>query len=318
MKKFDVAVIGELNVDLILNGVDSFPEVGKEILCRQMSLTLGSSSAIFASNLSSLGARVAFIGKLGKDAFGDIVMQNLQNNGVNTDAVCRQGDLNTGATVVLNYGEDRAMVTHPGAMEHLTEKDIDWKLIEQSRHLHFSSFFIQPGLQKDLGSIFQHARQLGLTTSFDTQWDPSENWDIALNNILPYVDIFLPNEKELLLLTKAATVQEAIAHIENVAHAVVVKQGNKGSTLYNNGDTSFQEAFLNENVIDAIGAGDSFNAGFIYKFIQNHSLQTCQEFGNIIGALSTTASGGTTAFNDKQNILKNAKDRFGYAEKKYD
>ena len=71
-KQFDVLVIGELNVDIILHNIDNFPEVGKEVLAQQMTLTLGSSSAIFASNISSLGASVAFLGKIGNDEFGDV------------------------------------------------------------------------------------------------------------------------------------------------------------------------------------------------------------------------------------------------------
>ena len=78
MKEFDVTVVGELNVDLILNRIDSFPEMGKEKLAKDMEMILGSSSAIFASNLSSLGAKVAFIGKIGTDSFGDLVLESLQ------------------------------------------------------------------------------------------------------------------------------------------------------------------------------------------------------------------------------------------------
>jgi sugar/nucleoside kinase (ribokinase family) len=117
-KKFDVLVVGELNVDLILNSIDSFPEMGKEKLAKRMNLTLGSSSAIFASNLSSLGSKVSFVGKIGNDQFGTLVNDSLANKGVNTDYLIRSEEWNTGATIVLNFDEDRAMVTYPGAMEH--------------------------------------------------------------------------------------------------------------------------------------------------------------------------------------------------------
>ncbi|MBX3257095.1 MAG: carbohydrate kinase family protein [Chitinophagaceae bacterium] len=314
-KQFDVSVIGELNIDIILNHNDSFPEMGKEILAKQMNVTMGSSSAIFASNLSSLGASVAFIGKLGSDIFGDMVMQTLNGSKVDTSAIKQQDELCTGATIVLNFGEDRAMVTHPGAMEHLTIEDINWDIIKRSSHLHFSSFFIQKGIQKDIAAIFKEAKKHGLTTSFDMQWDPAEKWNIDLAAILPHVNIFLPNETELLQITNCSSVEKAIAQIAGFANVVVVKQGNKGSTSFWKGKTFFQPAFLNNNVVDAIGAGDSFNAGFIYKFIQHQPIEVCQEFGNVVGAISTTAAGGTTAFKDKENILKTAKEKFGYAGK---
>ena len=314
MKKIDVTVIGELNVDFILNEIGSFPAIGKEIISKRMNLTLGSSSAIFSSNLSSLGAKVAFLGKIGKDVFGDMVLQTLRNNNVDINSIIQDDDLNTGATVVLNFGEDRAMVTHPGAMEYLSIDDIDWETIKQSGHLHLSSFFMQKALRNDVGWLFSQAKKEGLTTSFDPQWDPSEKWEIELEHILPSVDIFLPNEKELLHLTKKKSLQEGIDHIKGFAHIIVVKRGNMGSALFYNGKSIFQPSFFNPNVIDAIGAGDSFNAGFIYRFIQNQPLEICQKFGNLIGALSTTAAGGTAAFDDKQNILNNAKERFGYEE----
>lgn len=313
MKKFDVSVIGELNIDIILNNNDSFPVMGKEILAKHMNVTLGSSSAIFASNLSSLGAKVSFTGKLGNDVFGSMVLQTLHHKNVDTSAIQQLDHLRTGATVVLNYAEDRAMVTHPGAMEYLGIEDINWDIIKNSSHLHFSSFFIQKGIQKDIGIIFKEAKQYGLTTSFDMQWDPAEEWKIDLQEILPHVDIFLPNETELLKVTGTPTVKDAIEQINAFANIVVVKQGNRGSMSFAGGTSLFQPAFLNNNVVDAIGAGDSFNAGFIYKYIQQQPIEICQEFGNLIGAVSTTAAGGTMAFNDRPNILKTAKEKFGYA-----
>jgi len=318
MKNFDVSVIGELNIDFILNQIDSFPTIGKEILSKQMDVTLGSSSAIFASNLSSLNTKVAFIGKIGNDPFGDLVMMTLNKNGVDTNAIARKEELKTGATVVLNFGEDRAMVTHPGAMEDLIFEDIDWETIVSSRHLHLSSYFIQKGIRKDIGRIFRLAKQAGLTTSFDPQWDPSEEWEMDLEGILPYVDVFMPNKKELLNLTRKDTLQEAIDELRSFANVIVVKLGNEGSALFTDTEAIFQPAFVNDQVVDAIGAGDSFNAGFIYKFINAYPPEICQEFGNMTGAYSTTASGGTGAFVAGENILQNVKERFGYAEKQHD
>lgn len=318
MKDFDVSVIGELNIDFILNQIDTFPVIGKEILSGAMNVTLGSSSAIFASNLSCLDTRVAFIGKIGEDAFGDIVLATLRQNGVNTDAIVRKKELKTGATVVLNFGEDRAMITHPGAMENLTFDDIDWDRIFRSRHLHISSYFIQKGIRKDVGRIFQLAKKAGLTTSFDPQWDPAEQWEMDMEAILPFVDVFMPNQKELLNLTRQAGIQDAAQYLKDFANITAVKLGSEGSALVMDGEVAFQPALLNEEVVDAIGAGDSFNAGFIYKFIHHYPLDTCQEFGNMTGAFSTTAAGGTGAFTARDNILHNIKERFGYAEKQHD
>ncbi len=318
MKKFDVIVVGELNIDLILNQLISFPKIGTEILAKQMTLTLGSSSAIFASNLSSLGSKVAFIGKIGKDIFGDLVLQCLNEKGVDTNMVIQTEALTTGATVVLNIDEGRAMITHPGAMEDLTFNDIHLAKFSDAQHLHFSSYFLQPGLQKSVATLFQEAKKAGLTTSFDTQWDPDEKWELDIDNILPYVDVFLPNEKEMLQLTGKENLEDAINHIKNLVNVLVVKLGNKGSVSVHKGKTLFKPAFLNEGVVDSIGAGDCFNAGFIYKYIQQAPIETCQNFGNLIGYISTTASGGITAFDDIENAIKNAKELFRYEENEID
>lgn len=313
-RKFDVMVIGELNVDLILNQIESFPEVGKEIIASKMDLVLGSSSAIFASNLSSLGSKVSFIGKIGNDSFGDVVLENLQNKGVGTDQIIIDKNLKTGATVVLNYDEDRANVTHPGAMEELCIGDITSKILQQAKHVHISSIFLQPKLKENIYEIFKFAKELGLTTSLDVQWDPAEEWDLDLERLLPFVDVFLPNEQELMNLTGAKELKAALNKVEKLGKIIVVKRGSKGSICCNNGKQTELPAYLNKSVIDAIGAGDSFNSGFIFKFIQGANLSECQKFGNLTGAINTTQAGGTAAFSDIQTILKIAKERFDYTD----
>ena len=309
-----VIVVGELNVDLILNNIDGYPEKGKEKIADQMTLTLGSSSAIFASNLSSLGADVAFLGMIGNDQFGDLCIKSLQEKNVNTDLIIRSDSLKTGATIILNYDEDRAMITHPGAMDHLTIKDIPFEKLKSARHLHLSSIFLQPGLKNDIVDLFRKAKEIGLTTSLDVQWDPWEKWDIPLMDLLPFVDVFLPNRQELENLTGKDDYNEALNSIKDVANIVALKLGNSGSMCMVDGKTTHMDAFLNNEVVDAIGAGDSFNAGFIFKYILNSPFEVCQKFGNLTGAVSTTAAGGTTAFQNIDQIMKIASEKFGYSE----
>jgi len=156
-KRYDVLVIGELNVDLILNRIESFPEMGKEKIARDMSLLMGSSSAIFACNLATLGNRVGFIGKIGRDSFGEVVLRNLELKKVDCSLIIQGGEMKTGATIVLNYDQDRAMVTYPGAMENLTGEDIPFREFPRARHLHLSSYFLQKGIKNDVKQIFMKA-----------------------------------------------------------------------------------------------------------------------------------------------------------------
>ncbi len=311
-KNMDVIVIGELNVDLILNNIDSFPEMGKEKLAHKMDLVLGSSSAIFASNLSSLGAKVGFIGKIGNDIFGNLVKESLKSKNVQIELLKIDDKLKTGATIVLNFDEDRAMVTHPGAMEHLTIDDINPEELAKAKHLHVSSVFLQPGIKNNIVEIFRMAKEKGLTTSLDPQWDPAEKWDLDLEKLLPLVDVFIPNEEEIKHLTGKQNVNDAIDMLNGFANTIVVKMGSKGSVSLRKGQLNMEPAFLNKNVVDAIGAGDSFDAGFIYMFVQGKELKECQRFGNLMGALNTTAAGGTAAFTNFSEIMEKAKNYFNY------
>jgi sugar/nucleoside kinase (ribokinase family) len=313
-KVFDVIVVGELNVDLILNQIETFPEVGKEKLADNMTLTLGSSSAIFASNLSALGTRVSFIGKIGNDIFGRFCKDQLNEKGVDTSMLIQNEELKTGATIILNFGEDRAMITHQGAMKHLGTTDITHDMLSMARHLHFSSYFLQPGFKNNLDSLFKMAKEAGLTTSLDVQWDPAEQWDFDFKKILPYVDIFFPNESELLNLTGKDSIDKALNAIGGNGKFILIKKGNQGSLLSYNNKIVNGKSFLNDKVVDAIGAGDSFNAGYIFKFIDGLPPEDCQTFGNLMGAISTTGSGGTTAFTDYEETMKIAKEKFGYEE----
>lgn len=311
MKPYDILAIGELNVDLILNRIDGQPEVGKEKFAEDMILTLGSSTAIFAANAAALGAKVGFVGMIGHDSFGDLIRESLRAKGVDTSMLIESDTLSSGATIILNYGEDRAMVTYQGAMAIMSFADIDKSVFEQTRHIHISSIFLQPALNADLEKVLAYARSRGVTTSLDAQWDPAEKWEFDYARILPLVSVFLPNEKELMLLTSSATVDEAIEKIKPYVNTAVIKMGNKGSLLVcKEGEAVFLPSFLNREVVDAIGAGDSFNAGCISRFVKGEPLSECQRFGNLMGAINTTAAGGTGAFTDKAKIEAIARNKF--------
>ena len=311
-KKIDVIVVGELNVDIILNEIESLPVIGKEIMANSMAVTLGSSSAIFASNLSSLGSRVAFIGKIGKDNFAEVVLESLEGKNVDTSRIIKSESLSTGATIVLNYDQDRANITYPGAMNDLSIADIDFGFLSGARHMHFANCFMQPGIRNDLTKLFRHAKQLGLTTSLDTQWDPEEKWDLPLEELLPYVDVFLPNMAEFKFLSGCETVETGILKLKRFAHFIIIKNGSEGALGWDGKDLILQPAFTNERVIDCVGAGDSFDAGFIAEFIKNRPFKKCLETGTLTGAINTTRAGGTGAFDNIETIREIALERFNY------
>lgn len=306
-KEYDILVVGELNIDLILNRLNKAPAFGKEQKAEEMTLTMGSSSAIFAANCASLGAKVAFCGKVGTDSFGEFVMETLSDKGIHSDAVIVDENLKTGATIIFRYGDDRMMVTHPGAMDHMSVDDVPSELFEKSRHLHTSAIFFQPKIKKDLFKLFSKAKERGMTTSLDSQWDPEEKWDIDLEELLPVLDFFLPNEQELLHLTGTATVDEALQKLSKHDTTVVVKRSEKGAVIQHQGERTSIPGFKVTEFVDAVGAGDSFNAGFIHAFLNGRSMQECLESGNLTAAVSTTAAGGTSAIKSYNQIIEQGK-----------
>jgi len=313
MKKFDVIVVGELNVDLILGGFDGvLPEMGKEINASEMIFTLGSSTAIMAANLSVLGPKTTFIGRVGKDYFANQIFDNLKEKKVDTSNIIQSSEHKTGITVSCAYGDNRYAATYPGAMDHLTIRDIKPEILSEARHMHYSSVFFQKGMKPDLLVLFKMAKDRGLTTSLDCQWDPYEKWDIDLLQLLPFVDIFLPNLEELKLLTGTDSMEKALNKISEVANIVVIKDGTNGSHLWNEGKLIHQSIFRNPDVADAIGAGDSFNSGFLSKFIEKQPLKKCTEFGALAGAINTTSAGGTTAFSSLKDVKEIASNRFNF------
>ncbi len=311
MRKFDVLAIGELNVDVILNNIDGEPEIGKEKFAKNMDLTLGSSTAIFAANIASLGSKTGFVGMIGNDIFGELIESALSRKGVDTSMLIKTNEHASGATICLNYGEDRANITYQGAMDVMEFKDINKQVFQQTKHVHLSSVFMQSGLKKDLLDILKFARENNVTTSLDTQWDPAEKWDFDYQKLLPYINVFLPNETELKFITRSQEVDEAIDKIKDFVNTCVVKCGKKGSILLQKDkEKIYLEAFLNKNVVDAIGAGDSFNAGFIHAFVQGAPSSEAQRVGNLTGAINTTAAGGTGAFTSKEAIKETAREKF--------
>lgn len=297
-QQFDVLVVGELNADLLLFGIDQPPVLGKEILAERMTLTMGSSSAIFAVNLASLGANVAFAGRLGDDAFGQLVLESLKKGGVDTSNIIVDPEQDTGVTAILGWGGDRAMVTHKGAMDFLVERDITDEMLASAKHLHVSSFYLQDGLRPGCEALFERAQAAGMTTSLDTQWDPAETWK-TVKDVLPHTDIFLPNDAEALGISGESTLEASLDQLHRRGMTLAVKAGSEGARLRTSdgNDLSVQPHGVTE--VDAVGAGDTFDAGFIYARLRGIGDEEALRFANAVAAHSVTAAGGTAALADK-------------------
>jgi sugar/nucleoside kinase (ribokinase family) len=291
--QYDLLVAGEINPDLILSG-NVTPEFGQvEKLVDSAALTVGSSSVIFACGAARLGLKVAFIGICGDDVFGKFMLDEMSKRGVDVShvIVCKDGQ--TGLSLILNQQSDRAILTHSGLIAELQASDIADDLLRQSRHLHVASYFLQTKLQPDLPSLFRRAHSLGLTTSLDTNYDPSEKWT-GFDELLAVTNVFLPNEAEAKSLTGAENVEEAATRLGSKVEAIAVKLGKDGALGISKG-RKVRVKSIPVNVVDTVGAGDSFDAGFIYGYLQGWEMEKSLRLACVCGALSTQAAGGTTA-----------------------
>jgi sugar/nucleoside kinase (ribokinase family) len=294
-------VAGELNPDLIMRGCGSFPAPGKEVRVNDVELMLGSSSAICAAGLARLGDSVSFTSSVGADFYGAYCLDALRQAGVDVSRVRRRDDLKTGITISITSESDRALVTYPGATTALRSDDLPDAMFAGHDHFHVSSWFLQDGLRRGLKDRFAAARRAGLTTSLDCGYDPTETWSRDLIDTLAEVDVFLPNEAEILRITGCRSVEEGIRRLDNGRLLIVVKLGAEGCVASHGGKSVRAPAFPIE-VVDTTGAGDSFNAGFLHSWMRGEGLFHCLRFAAACGALSTRGLGGTATQPDREEV----------------
>ena len=296
-KEYDIVVVGELNADLILSGnVDpAFGQVEK--LVERADLAIGSSAGIFACGAARLGLRTAFIGKVGTDIFGDFMRGAIAARGVDVSGVKLDPAVHTGLSVILNRTTDRAILTYPGTIPRLRYEEIDLALIARARHLHLGSFFLLDDLRPEVPRLFREAHRLGLTISLDTNYDPLLLWEGGIREALAEADLFFPNQTELLAISGCADLESGMRRITALGPSAAVKLGEHGAIGLDRG-TAYRAPSLPVKVVDTVGAGDSFDAGFLYGYLRHAhdwDFGAMLAMGCVSGALSTRGAGGTDA-----------------------
>lgn len=288
-----VLVVGEINVDLILQGAHAFPTPGKEVLVDDVVMTLGSASAICAMGLSRLGTPVTFLGKVGADPWGEYCVETMRSGGIDATSVIREPRLKTGVTVSITSPRDRALVSFLGAIGALVGDDVPDRAFQGFAHVHVSSYYLQEGLRPDCRALFARAHAAGLSTSLDPGFDPSERWGTDIVDTLAEADLFFPNEVELAGITGRTDVAEALSRLENGRTRTVAKLGAQGCMTLEAGRPLAVPAFPTEP-LDTTGAGDSFDAGFLHAWLSGMPLVECLRWGAACGSLSTRGLGGTS------------------------
>jgi sugar/nucleoside kinase (ribokinase family) len=291
----DLLVLGDANPDLVLRGGDVVPAFGQaEHLVEAATLTLGGSGAILAHGAAKLGLRVGLCAVVGDDLFGRFVREALDSVGVQTGGLVTDASTPTGVTVVLSDDDDRAILTAPGTIPGLREDLIDPDILRRARHVHVSSYYLQGALVPALPGIFERLHDDGISTSLDPNWDPAEQWDGGLLDLLQKTDVFLPNAMEATRMARTSDLDGAIRALATRAGIVVVKIGDRGAMACTQGTVVTAEGY-ETSTVDTTGAGDSFDAGFLAGWIGGEPLERTLAIANACGALSTRVLGGTEA-----------------------
>ena len=296
-RPLDLLVLGDCNPDLVLADPELVPEFGQaERLVERAELTIGGSGAIMACGAARLGLGTALAAASGDDLFGRFMVEALAQRGVQTAGVIVDPELRTGLTVILARPDDRAILTFPGAIAELQCSMVDGALLARARHVHVSAFFLQRALVQGLKEVLASVKARGGTTSLDPNWDPSGEWDGGLIELLPFVDVLLPNAAEVCAIAGVGEPVQAARQLAEAGPLVVVKMGAQGAVaVAGNGEVVRARAFDAGDIVDAVGAGDSFDAGFLAGRLGGRDIPESLALACACGALSTRADGGTGA-----------------------
>jgi len=292
-KPYDILTIGDMCVDLIVTGDDVVPQFGQvEKLVSNYELEMGGSCNIFACQAAKLGLRVGILGRVGDDGFGRLVLRRLVESGVAVQHVKVDSSLKTGLGIALCQGNDRAILTYLGSLNAVFPEEVSDDLLRSARHLHHGSFFLHTNLRPEIPDIFARARALSLSTSLDTNWDPEEKWNDTLQNALSLTDVFLPNEQEAKCISQTTCVDDAIQYFQKMGVAITaVKQGEKGAVVVSK-EERHSCVLPASSGGDSIGAGDSFNAGFLAGWLRDLPLDKCLQIASHCGKNVSAHTGG--------------------------
>jgi sugar/nucleoside kinase (ribokinase family) len=222
------------------------------------------------------------------------MLDSLRERGIDTAGIVVDPVIKTGLTVILSRGNDRAILTYLGSIAALRPDEVDQAAFARARHLHLGSYYLLDALRPAIPELYAAAKISGLSTSLDTNYDPREAWDGGLDDVLAHTDIFLPNAAELLAITRTADVDAGLAQLRDRVGTVAVKLGEQGSRAVQ-GEREARAGIVPVDLVDTTGAGDSFDAGFIFGHLAGWELARTLRFAGACGSLSTRAAGGTQA-----------------------
>ncbi len=302
MSELDLLVVGDLNPDVIVAAPGLRPEFGQvEQLVDSATLVVGGSAAITAIGAARLGLRVGLCAVVGEDDLGQLMTGRVVDAGVDIRNLRVQSSTPTGMSVILNRGEDRAVLTSTGSITALSPADLDGLSDRPARHVHVASYYLMsPEFRASLPATFRRLRAAGTTTSLDTNWDPDQRWD--LSEVLADTDLFLPNEAELSAIAGTPIVDRAMETLAGSGCDVAVKRGRAGGVALIDGHLVRVSRPPAVDFVDAVGAGDTFNAALLAGRLLGRDPAESLAMAVIAGTLSTGAAGGTGAQPSRDDV----------------
>lgn len=301
MKK--VLFVGEINVDVMMGGMPTPPIVDREVPATSWEVVLGGSTMLSACAYSSLGGDASFAGLAGKDDYGEFMLRGMRDFRLNADLVLYSTEVRTGVTVNMISGNTRTQATYPGTIEEYDGTGLDEAALRKFNHIHFAGVYLETKLRPHLTRILETARRLGLTTSLDPQWDATEQWEY-MDQWQPLLTYLFVNEDEAVSITKAPSPQEALRVLAKRTSLPLVKMGKEGVLALVDGEV---KAIRGKEVkpVDTTGAGDSFDAGFLYATLEKSMpLPDAIRFANATGGRSCLYVGGTSARSSYDDVIK--------------
>lgn len=300
----DVTCLGILVADVVGKPVDQMPERGKLSLVDRMELHGGGCANNTGIGLAKIGIDTAVIGKVGNDGFGDFMVTSLERNGVDCAGVVRDLETATSATMVMVHGDgERSFIHYIGANATLTEDDVNYDVVKNSKILHVAGSFLMPMFDGEpTARVLKKAQEMGVTTALDTCWDSKGRWMQVLEPCLAYVDYFVPSIEEARMVTGKHEPDEVAAVLRDKGVKVVaLKMGDQGCYIKSD-DVELRIPIYRVDAVDALGAGDAFAAGFLAGVVNGWDLERTGKFANATGAFCVTALGATTGIKDQEAI----------------
>lgn len=294
-KKYDCLCTGIVVADHICEPIDHLPAEGELVLSTKMSLATGGCAANVAVNLVKLGRQAAVVGRIGRDVFGRFVRESLGERGVDCSHLVESSTADTSGSFIVNVrGQDRRFIHTTGANAELSGSEISDELLGDCRAVYLGGYCLSDmPPPENVAVLFRRAREAGVLTVLDVAIPGQADYWPRLRPVLPFTDVFLPNNDEAKMITghddpRAQATEFSLAG----AKTVIITRGNSGAVLLDSNSLYRADRYPVE-FVDGTGSGDAFAAGFIHALLAGKSTIDALRYGSAQGASCVRAIGAT-------------------------